>query len=113
MSDFRKLEHSQIRCRFCGEFEGPFVDTYIDDMVFGGRIVICGPTADRPGCLGNMVQLFDYRSREYVHELKNELAVAHLQIKDLEARKTVTMPLSEFRTFVETGNPEQFVIAIR
>jgi len=70
MPEFRlaeRADRSPTRCYFCGDHEGPFIDTFTDDNVVGA-VWICAPNEERPGCLGQMARLagcelpFDYNA---------------------------------------------------
>lgn len=99
MSDFNKVLAPQGppgKCRFCGDFQGPMIDTYVDDPIYGGRIYICGPTLDRPGCLGTMARLFGWRPVEEVSELTEEIDRLVALVDQLEQGETVTISRRQF-----------------
>ena len=100
MSDFRSVAHpptSPMKCRFCGDFQGPMVDTYCDDVIFGGRIYICGPTDKRPGCIGQMAQLYGYSHPSDIALLNDRIEELQASLDRLSSEKQVTIPFSEFR----------------
>jgi len=93
MAEFR-LTHtpsiSPTQCFFCEEFVGPFIDSHVDLPGFG-RVYICAPREDKPGCLGQMAILAGYveeaiplRLQELVQDLQIEIQELKLENDDLK-----------------------------
>ena len=97
MSDFYKAENPQFPCYFCGDFQGPMVDTKVSDPV-KGRVYVCGPTESRAGCLGNMAHLFGMLSNAEVSELQSKIATLQTELFEEREQKTVTIPLSIYQS---------------
>jgi len=109
MAEFRLTstpEVSPTKCFICEEFVGPFVDTYIELPGYG-RVYICAPNDQRPGCLGQMATLTGYvdekipiRLNELVVELKSEvkeLTIENEELRQLDQLITVTRKRTERR----------------
>lgn len=108
MSDFRVTQHPELsptKCRFCATVEGPMIDTYVDDPIYGGRVYICGPIEGvRPGCVGNIAHAFGYRSQADYAALEQKIEQLLEKVKTLQEKKTVTLSVRDFLNSYTTGN---------
>jgi hypothetical protein len=104
MSSFNRLEQPQLPCYLCGEFAGPMVDTKIIDVV-RGPVYICGPNEARPGCITQLARLFGMIGKDERDALRADLEEANWRIGTLEETQTITVPLGEFRSWMQaSGN---------
>jgi len=91
VSEFRATAHAQVSptwCFLCREYEGPFLDTHIEHPAIG-HVYICAPTDIRPGCLGQMAQLFGMLTAAQADLLSTENAELKVKVEELEQRRTV------------------------
>lgn len=102
MSEFNLVEKATVsptRCYFCMEFNGPFIDTYVDAP--DGHIYICGPTNDRPGCVGQMIAKFGGLSISDADKLRKQLAESQEQIKELERTQRIEVNAEDLRKMLK------------
>ena len=99
MPDFNLVAQpsaSPTKCRFCGDFAGPMIDTRVDDPVYG-RIYICAPTEQRTGCVGQIAQMCGLRSSADVDLLAAQVEDLQGRLDDLmRAKGTITLTWDEF-----------------
>lgn len=75
MPDFVLRQHATFApttCRFCGDHEGPFIDSGVDDDGYG-HIWICAPNEHRSGCLGTMAAAAGYVDPGEAQRLRDEI----------------------------------------
>lgn len=102
------------KCYLCGSFDGPFIDTFVDQ--FGhGAVFICAPRYDpttgeeeKTGCLGQMAKHAGYCSRYEVQLLHELLGEMQSKITELESRETqLIIPEGELRQYITELAPQK------
>jgi hypothetical protein len=83
------------------EYTGPFIDTNVEDPRFG-HIYICGPTASRPGCIGQMAALFGWLSAEEKEMAKTEVKALTEKVIELEQERMVTLTYDDLLKAMQT-----------
>jgi len=105
MSEFNLVQtppRGPTTCFFCGEFEGPFIDTYVDAIAHGA-IYICAPNEKRPGCLGQMATLAGFLNSFEKARLEARLAQAEQTVADLKQMVSSMDEVKQLRALFEGG----------
>jgi hypothetical protein len=92
-------KNSPTECLFCGDFTGPFLDTYIELPGYG-HIYVCGPNEHRSGCVAQMANQFGFLDTAGREQLETALSACKQRISGLEQELAMYKQIKDVQAFL-------------